>query len=160
MGFMDAVHGTDLKKKRSISGYAFMMSGGCISYRCKTQSLTATSSTEAEFYSAVAAAKHAKYLRAVLNDLGFRQEEPTPIYCDNQSAIRIINGRIPTERARHISIQYFAVQDWREEGEIDMAFIPGAINPSDALTKLVGWVLHNRHCRRLMGHHGPAPMKG
>ena len=68
-GFLDAAHANDPRKCRSTTGYAFMMSGGCISYRSKTQPLTATSSTEAEFYAAVTAAKHARYLRAISLDL-------------------------------------------------------------------------------------------
>ena len=75
------------------------------------------------------------------------------MYCDNQSAIKIINAQIPTERARHIDTQYFAIQDWKEAGQITMAHIPGIINPVDDLTKPLGWVLHSRHCRRLMGHY-------
>merc|ERR1712076_341206 len=96
-GFVDAAHGTDLRKRRSITGYAFVMSGGCVSYRCKTQSLTATSSTESEFYAAVSAGKQAKYLRSILTELGFPPEAPTKLYCDNQSAIKMINAKVPTE---------------------------------------------------------------
>ena len=33
-----------------------------------------------------------------------------------------------------------------------MSFTPGKLNPSDALTKPLGWTLHNCHARRLMGH--------
>ena len=33
-----------------------------------------------------------------------------------------------------------------------MAYIPGIINAADDLTKPLGWVLHERHARRLMGH--------
>ena len=33
-----------------------------------------------------------------------------------------------------------------------MSFIPGKLNPSDALTKPLGWILHDRHARRPMGH--------
>ena len=33
-----------------------------------------------------------------------------------------------------------------------MQFIKGTINSADALTKPLGWVLHNRHVRRLLGH--------
>jgi len=67
-GFLDAANGTDLRKRQSITGYCFMMSGGCVSYQCKTQSLTATSSTELEFYAAVSAAKQAKYLPSILTN--------------------------------------------------------------------------------------------
>ena len=153
-GFVDAAHANDLRSRRSTTGYAFMFAGGAVSYRTKTQSITATSSTEAEFLAAVFAAKHAKYLRAVLHELGFSQCVPTPIYEDNKSAINIINARVPTERSRHIEIQAFAIQDWKDNGDILMLHIPGIINPSDDLTKPLGWVLHARHARRVMGHYG------
>lgn len=152
--FLDAAHANELRQRRSTTGFAFMMSGGCISYKCKTQTTTATSSTEAEFYAAVSAAKQARYLRSILSELGFAQSQPTPLYCDNQSAIKMINARIPTERSRHILIQFFAIQDWKDSGDIIMHHIPGILNPSDDLTKPLGWVLHSRHARRLMGHFG------
>jgi hypothetical protein len=151
--FVDAAHANDLRNRRSTTGFAFMLSGGCISYKCKTQSTTATSSTEAEFYAAVTAAKQARYLRSILSELGFPPQQPTPLYCDNKSAINMINARIPTERSRHILIQHFAIQDWKENHDIVMRHIPGILNPADDLTKPLGWVLHSRHCRRLMGHY-------
>ena len=152
VGLVDAAHANDLRKRRSTTGYAFLFGGGVISYRSKTQPVTATSSTEAEFLAAVASAKHAKYLRAVLHELGYSQTGPTPLYVDNVSAINMINSRIPTERSRHIDIQHFAIQDWAEANEIHMHHIPGIINIPDGLTKALGWILHSRHARRMMGH--------
>ena len=130
-----------------------MLCGGVVAYRSKTQSITATSSTEAEFIAAVTAAKIARYLRAILRELGFRQRAPTPIYEDNMSAIKIVNARIPTERSRHIDIQHFAIQDWKDNGDILLSHIPGIINPADDFTKALGWILHSRHARRIMGHY-------
>ena len=152
-GFLDAAHANDLRNRRSTTGYAFLLCGGAISYRCKTQSITATSSTEAEFLAAVLSAKQAKYLRAILSELGFKQAKPTTLFCDNQSAINMVNARVPTERSRHIDIQHFAIQDWKDAGDVVMRFIPGILNPSDDLTKPLGWVLHERHARRIMGHY-------
>ena len=111
-------------------------------YRSKTQSVTAISSTEAEFLAAVSCAKIALYLRSILFELGFLCKGPTPIYEDNASTIGIVNSTIPTKRARHIYIQYFAIQDWKEWGCIELIHIPGKLNPSDDLTKPLGWVLH------------------
>jgi ribonuclease HI len=90
-GFVDAAHANDLRNRRSTTGYAFILNHGVVAYRSKTQTVTATSSTEAEFIAAVSAAKATKYLRAILLDLGFSQTLPTPIYIDNASAIQIIN---------------------------------------------------------------------
>ena len=52
IAFFDAAHGNDLRNRRSTTGYAFVLSGGVTSYRCKTQSITAASSAEAEFLAA------------------------------------------------------------------------------------------------------------
>jgi len=150
VAFLDAAHANDLRNRRSTAGHAFPLCSGAVSYRCKTQPITATSSTEAEFLAAVAAAKHARHMRAIMTDLGFPPKGP--MHCDNQSAINVINARVLTERSRHIDIQHFATQDWKESGAIVMEFISGVINPSDDLTKPLGWVLHDRHARQIMGH--------
>jgi hypothetical protein len=152
-----ASHANDLRERRSTTGYAFLLAGGVVAYRSKTQSITATSSTEAEFLAAVSSGKVAKYLRSILAQLGFAQTTPTPICEDNESAIKMVNADRPTERSRHIDIQYFAIQDWKKAGHLLLSKIPGIINPSDCLTKSVGWVLHSRHARRMMGHFGFSP---
>ena len=41
LGFVDASHGTDPRKMRSITGLVFTYCGGAVIYRSKTQSLTA-----------------------------------------------------------------------------------------------------------------------
>jgi len=151
--FLDAAHANDLRNHQSTTGYAFLLCGGAISYRCETQSITATSSTKAEFLAAVATVKHARYMHAIMTDLGFPPKGPTVMYCDNQSAINMINARVPTERSRRIDIQHFAFQDWKDSCAIVMEFIPGVINLSDDLTKPLGWVLHDRHARRVKGHY-------
>lgn len=155
VGYIDAAHATDLKTRRSVTGYVFCLAGGAIAFKSKLQPTVATSSTEAEFTAGVSGAKVAKYLRSVLSELGYAQEEPTPLYMDNQAAIAMINERKPTTRSRHIDIQHFAIQEWRQRGDIIMHHIPGIVNPSDQATKALGWTLHSRHVRRSMGHHRP-----
>jgi len=112
IAFLDAAHANDLRNRRSTTGYAFLLCDGPISYCCKTQSITATSSTEAEFLAAVATAKHAWYMHVIMTNLGFLPKGPTVMCCDNQLAINMINARVPTERSCHIDIQHFAIQDW------------------------------------------------
>ena len=90
-----------------------------MSYCIKAQSNTATNSTEAEFLAAVLAAKHAKFLRAILNELGQVRQLPTTMYEDEMSDIKIINTKLPPERPRHTDIQHFAIR-----GDILMCHIP------------------------------------
>ena len=153
MAFVDAAYANDQRNRRSTTGFVLTYCGGAIVYRSKTQSVTALSSTEAEFFAAVSCAKIALYIRSILFELGFACKEATPIYEDNKSTIDIVNSSVPTERARHIYIQYFAIQDWKEWGCIKLIHIPGILNPSDTLTKPLGWVLHSRHCCCFIGHY-------
>jgi hypothetical protein len=155
VGYVDAAHATDLCTRRSVTGLSFCLAGGAIAFKSKLQPTVATSSTESEFIAAVLAAKIAKYLRSILIELGFPPSGPTLLYEDNKAAINMVNANRPTERSRHIDIQYFAIQEWRQRGDIKLAHIPGVINPADAQTKPLGWILHHRHVRRIMGHHGP-----
>lgn len=152
---VDAAFGNVKTKRKSTTGYSIMLAGACIAYRSKTQTQTALSSTEAEFYAAVSVAKVARYLRSILQELGYPQTRPTLIYEDNQPTIKIVDSNVPTERSRHIEIPFFAIQDWRRDGFIEMTHIAGTINSSDVLTKPLAWVLHSRHARRLMGHYNP-----
>jgi hypothetical protein len=130
------------------------MAGAAIAYRVKTQPIVATSSTEAEFFAAIHAGKVCRYIRSILRELGFPPSGPTIIFEDNQSTINIINNGKPTERTRHVDIQWFAIQEWRRSGDLILKHLPGKINPADALTKPLGRILHERHCRRLLGHYG------
>ena len=154
--FVDAAHGNDVQKRRSTTGVVFTFMGGPIVYKSKTQSLTAGSSTEAEFIAAHTAAKIAIYLRLVLKQLGFEQKDPTLIHIDNLPALQMINDNTsPTERCRHLDIRYWQIQEWAREpySYIRCQHICGVLNMSDDLTKPLGYVLHSRHCRRMMGHY-------
>ena len=97
-------------------------------------------------------AKIVKCLRYVLTELDALHPGPTRMLIDNLAALQMINENRPTPRARHIEIQHFAIQEWRRQGDLIMEHLSGILNPSDDLTKALGWVLHARHARRSMGH--------
>jgi hypothetical protein len=131
------------------------LAGAVVAYKSKLQPVVATSSTEAEFYAAVIAGKLAKYLCSILSDLHFPPSKPTILYEDNQATIAMINEQCPTSRVRHIATQHFAIQEWRDAGDITLVHIPGVLNAADQQTKPLASRLHYRHARRLMGHFGP-----
>jgi len=130
------------------------LAGGVVAYRSRTQHVCAQSSTEAELIAANAATKVTKCLRFILHELGYTQTEPTPIYEDNDLAIKIVKHSRPTDCSCHVEIRYFALQHWRLVNDIILMHLPGVVNPADMLTKALGWVLHHRHAPYLMGHHG------
>jgi hypothetical protein len=98
----------------------------------------------------VRAVKSAQYLRSILNQLGLNQRSATLIYVDNLAAIMMANAGKPTERSRHIGVQYFALLQWVKDGDVLLVHVAGTCNPSDALTNPLGWIIHHGHCYRVM----------
>ena len=78
--------------------------------RVHTRPVTAQNACEAELIAANACAKVAKCVRMVLSKLGHAPSEPSPIWEDNDAAIKIVNQNRPTQRSRHIAIRYFGLQ--------------------------------------------------
>ena len=119
--------------------------------------MATSSSPEVELVAANSTWKIARYQRHILIELEFAQEEPTKVHINNLPSLQIINKNTsPTERSRHMDIQFLLLQDWREKGDLVMVniHIKGTLNMSDDLTKSLGYILHARHCRRMMGHYG------
>lgn len=89
----------------------------------------------------------------VLKQLGYNQKHSTDIHIDNISSLTIIDDNTsPTKQIQHMHIRYFAIQDWHEDGDIIMKHIPGMINPSNNLTKPLGYIFHACHYCHIMGH--------
>ena len=109
------------------------------------------SSTEAEFYAATEAGNSILYIRSILEDLGLEQRQATVLHMDNNRAFNIDNQRQPTQFARHIDIENFAIQNWIETDLILLRTISSSANYSDALTKPMGRILNHYHMNYILG---------
>jgi len=58
-----------------------------------------------------------------MNELKRTQTGPSPINKDNMAAIMMVNQSRPTTLTRHIVIQWFAIQEWKQAGDIVMQYI-------------------------------------
>ncbi|PKI36750.1 hypothetical protein CRG98_042852 [Punica granatum] len=86
-GFADSDWAGCVEDIRSTSGYCFTIGSGCFSWSSKKQEFLAQSTAEAEFMAASAAANQAIWLRKLLVDLGFLQEDETEIFGEKGSSI-------------------------------------------------------------------------
>jgi hypothetical protein len=69
----------------------------------------------------------------------------------NLSAIMMANAGKPIERSRHIDVQLLELLQWVNDGDVLLVHVAGTCNPYDALTKPLGWIIHHRHCYRVIG---------
>jgi hypothetical protein len=116
--FVDASYGgmLALGKPRSITGIVIMLGGTAIFAKTRIQRTTALSSTESETMAGFETGKHIKYFRKLFVDLRFPLTGPTPMVEDNQGTIMITHHRQPIGHTRHIDLQFFATQEWVQQG--------------------------------------------
>ena len=75
--------------RNSTAGYVFSLGSGPVTWACKKQQTLGISSTEVEYQVAVNAIQEALWLQQILSEFGFEQQQPTPLWCDNKSAIKL-----------------------------------------------------------------------
>ncbi len=134
-GYADSDWG-NRSSRRSTSGNLMLYNQAPIMWRSKMQKTTALSTAEAEYYSASTAGSDVLYLRRLLEQLGFAQQSPTPVYEDNTACIEwgnnIIGGR---ERAKHIDIRKHFAHEVIQNGEMLLVRVPTSSQLADILTK-------------------------
>ena len=70
-----------------------------------------------------------------LEELGFPQNRPTLMHCDNTSAIHIIKNSIRYPTTKHIEIRYLYARQQYEKKEIDVKYCNTNDMIADMLTK-------------------------
>lgn len=109
-GYSDADWAGDIASIRSTSGYAFLLSSGCISWNSIKQHTVALSSTEAEHKALPEAAQGAVWLIGLLCELGeMISNAAFKIYEDNQGSIALAKNPKFHKRNKHIDIHYYFV---------------------------------------------------
>ena len=157
----DADWGGNLSDRRSMTGILCKLNGSTISWASKRQPVVALSSCEAEYMAAGAAAQQIVWLRTLLAELGWPQEEGTTLWCDNQSAISLASDDMQSAHTKHIDIRHHFIRFHVADGRIVLEWLPTSEQEADLLTKALGRVLFQRFRARIMGgdvlEHGGAP---
>ena len=138
--------------RRSTSAYVFQLYNGPISWHSKRQTTVAASTAEAEYVGEAIAAREAKFLAALLKEMGYEGSDVdcVRLYGDNQAAIKMTVNPINHPRTKHIDADYHQVREMvSETGELEMRYIQTDDMAADALTKPLGPLKHERAISQL-----------
>ena len=109
---------------------------GCaIHWFAKTQRSVSLSSTEAEFFAAMMAARDGLHMRDVLSDLGCLSPGATIIRSDNKSVIDLALDAIAFKKTKHIMRAAEFLRDLCLRNVFELKWISGESNPADLFTK-------------------------
>ncbi len=121
--------------RRSTTGNIFILNGGPVSWRSQKQKCVALSTAESEYIAASMATKEVVWLRRLLMEIGCQQNNSTPLFCDNQSAIRLVYNPEFHQRTKHIDVKFHHIRDMQIQQEISIQYIPTENQLANALTK-------------------------
>lgn len=149
VGMTDSDFAGCLDTRRSVSGYCFALGSGAVSWSSRKQDIVTTSTTEAEYVAAFNATKEAVWLRQVLREIGFAQDQPTIIGADNQGAITLSEQQCHHQRTKHIDVDYHYTRERITRRDITLNYVRSHDNVADIFTKPLGTTSFVRLRKRL-----------
>lgn len=135
--FCDASHGANKKTRRSHTGYLIFVNSAPILWYSKKQATVESSTFSAELIALRTCIEAATHLRYKLRMFGIPivNDEPTHIFCDNESAVKNASVYESTLHKKHASLAYHYVRWNVAAGVCAVSWIKGSDNLADPYTK-------------------------
>ena len=146
VAYADSAYANSVRN-RSTTGFVFMINGSPVCWNSRKQTVTAQSSTEAEYMAVSEAAKQAVWIRHFLYSIGKEvvyKMAPTTIYEDNQGAIKLADNPVNHPKTKHIAVRYHAIREHIANGEIRLEYLSTDRMVADGLTKATNRVTQER----------------
>jgi Reverse transcriptase (RNA-dependent DNA polymerase) len=138
--YQDANLYHDLVNGRAMSGILHFVNQTPIAWFAKKQKTVETATYGSEFMVARQACEQIMALRYTLRMMGIPLDGPTWMFGDNASVITSSTIPQSTLNKRHNALSYHRVRECVASKVVYLLHIDGTLNPSDALTKALGWV--------------------
>lgn len=126
-------------------GYTFSIGKYNGSFYAKSSKIrvVALSSTESEYIALCHAATEIVYLRKLLSDIGFTQPNPTIVYEDNISCIKMAHNDLNHKTTKHINAKYHFTKSQIDNGNIKLKYKETYDMVADILTKPLIYKQHS-----------------
>ena len=121
--------------RRSSIGNVFKLSLRTIFWYRKRQPTVSLSIRETEYKAATGAAQESTLLKLLTEDWHQKIDYPTPLHCDNQSAICLAKNLVFHARTNHVEVHYHFIREKVLKEEIEMQQIKTDDQLADLFTK-------------------------
>jgi hypothetical protein len=147
--YVDADYAGDVSDRKSRTGYVVMLGDFPVAWGSHKQICVSKSTAEAEYVALSEAASEVLWLRHLMEELGKKLDEPTPMHEDNRACIDIVTGSGSPGRTEHIDLRYHFSRDYVKRGELTMVPTSTLDQTADILTKSLAHDLHLQCVRRM-----------
>ena len=143
----------NLKGSRSQTGTCFSLSenGPMFYWKSKAQSVVSLSTLQSELNSSVDATQDIIWFRGILEELGFPQYHPTPLYTDSKSLVALATNYSGNhKRIRHFVTKVNFMVQQVQDAMINLIHIAGEEMPADIMTKALASDRHEKLTAHIM----------
>jgi len=135
-GYVDANHAADKDDRKSVGGHVLMFNGAAICWASSKIKAVALSSFESEWYSASICGCDVVAVRQLLEEINFKQGDPTTLFEDNMACIYVSKSEKDMQaRSRHIDLCIFKVREFVEDKVLDLVKVESEFQVADNFTK-------------------------
>ena len=120
----------------STTGWVILLGGTAVAWKSSKQGTPSDSVCEAEYRSALDAAKEIVWLRYLMEELR-EPQSAVPLYLDNEACQKLIDGESTRGETKHLVRQYLILRAMVADGEIAPRHVPANQQSADFLTKVV-----------------------
>jgi hypothetical protein len=137
IGYSDADYAGDCDTRRSTSGFVFVLNGAAVTWSSRRQPIVALSTMESEYIAACDSSREVIWLRRLLHELGIKQTNPTPLLCDNESAISLTRNPESHKRSKHIDVRYHFIREQISKKNVEISYVNTKEQLADVFTKAI-----------------------
>ncbi|CAB1098999.1 unnamed protein product [Ectocarpus sp. CCAP 1310/34] len=149
--YVDSDFAGDLDDRKSTTGVVLTLAGGPVDTTSVKQTVTATSSAEAEYVAMSKACKMILHWRHLLKTINREQTEATVLFEDSTAAISTSESNKVTQKTKHIDVKYHHVRSLIVNKVVEVKKIDTNLQKADMLTKNLGTVNSLNNRRQLLG---------
>lgn len=120
---------------RSTTRWCMYLGNALVPWKSKKQKQVSRSSIEEKYWVMLSSHSEILWLRKVLSELGFLQNNLTPLYANNTSAIRITTNPIFHERTKHIKVDCHSIREAYDDHTITFPYVSMDLHISYIFTK-------------------------
>ena len=117
----------------------------------KSQKSVSLSSSEAEYIALCEVVKEVMFVIQLLGSMKILVEYPVRVRVDNTGAILITSNVITISHTKHVVMRYKYINEYVEDGIIEIIFVNSAGNDSNIFTKHLSTELYKKHSKEMVG---------
>ena len=134
VGFSDADYAGDKVDRKSTSGTCHFLGRSLVCWSSKKQNCVSLSTAESEYIAAGSCCAQLLWMKQTLKDYGIHLKQ-VPLYCDNESTIKIANNPVQHSKTKHIEIRHHFLRDHVVKEDIDIIHVNTEEQLADIFTK-------------------------